>query len=65
MKAFAADKLDLCQVIVSALTLDQTTNFRLFQTERVCRQQFSFYKNGGKFSKGLEIAVGKGDIATL
>ena len=24
----------------SDLTLSQTTNFRLFQTERVCRRQF-------------------------
>ena len=26
--------------ITPILTLSQTTNFRLFQTERVCRQQF-------------------------
>ena len=25
---------------IAYLTLSQTTNFRLFQTERVCRQQF-------------------------
>ena len=30
------------------LTLSQTTNFRLFQTERVCRQQIKFHENGRK-----------------
>ena len=25
---------------INSLTLSQTTNFRLFQTERVCRRQF-------------------------
>ena len=28
------------EIDVGDLTLSQTTNFRLFQTERVCRQQF-------------------------
>ena len=31
-------------------------NFRLFQTERVCR-------HGGKFSKRVENTAGKGEIA--
>ena len=26
--------------VFTSLTLSQTTNFRLFQTERVCRRQF-------------------------
>ena len=39
------------------------TNFRLFQTERVCRQQFQFDENDRKFSKGVENTVGKGEIA--
>ena len=45
------------------LNLSQTTNFRLFQTERVCRRQFKFDENGGKFSKRVENTVGKGEIA--
>ena len=44
-------------------TLSQTTNFRLFQTERVCRRQFQFDENSGKFFKRLENTVGKGEIA--
>ena len=41
----------------------QTTNFRLFQTERVCRQQFQYDENGRKLSKQVENTVGKGEIA--
>ena len=37
------------------------TNFRLFQTERVCRRQFD--ENGRKLSKQEENTVGKGEIA--
>ena len=39
------------------------TNFRLFQTERVCRQQFQIDENGRKLSKWVENTVGKGEIA--
>ena len=39
------------------------TNFRLFQTERVCRQQFQINENGRKLSKRVENTVGKGEIA--
>ena len=39
------------------LTLSQTTNFRLFQTERVCRRQFQIGL------ERIENAVGKGEIA--
>ena len=42
------------------LTHYQTTNFGLFQTERVCRRQF---QNGRKLSKQVENTVGKGEIA--
>ena len=37
-----AFNLDQSQNVLSGkeLTLSQTTNFRLFQTERVCRRQF-------------------------
>ena len=45
------------------LTLSQTTNFRLFQTETVCRQQFLICENGRKFSEQVENTVGKGEIA--
>ena len=44
------------------LTLSQTTNFRLFQTERVYRRH-EFDENGRKFSKHVENTVGKGEIA--
>ena len=44
------------------LTLSQTTNFRLFQTERVCRRQFQFDENGRKFSKRVKNTVEKGEI---
>ena len=39
------------------------TNFRLFQTERVCRQQLKFKENGRKLPKWVENTVGKGEIA--
>ena len=45
------------------LTLSQTTCFRFFQDERVCRQQFKFVENGRNFSKRVENNVGKGEIA--
>ena len=42
----------------------QTTSFRLFQTERVCRRQFQIWqKNGRKLSIRVENTVGKGEIA--
>ena len=47
----------------SSLTHYQTTNFRLFQTERVCRRQFQRDENGRKLSKWEENTVGKGEIA--
>ena len=40
-----------------------TTNFRLFQTERVCRRQFKFDDNRRKLSKQVKNTVGKGEIA--
>ena len=45
------------------LTLSETTHFRLFQTERVCRRQFQVYKKGREFSRRVENTVGKGEIA--
>ena len=45
------------------LTLSQTLDFRLFQTERACRRQFQFDENGRKFSKWVENNVGNGEIA--
>ena len=46
-----------------SLTLSQTTNFRLFQTEEVSDNSFKFDENGRKFSKWVENTVGKGEIA--
>ena len=43
-----------------SITLSQTTNFRLFQTERICRDNPQFDENGGKFSVRIENTVGKG-----
>ena len=45
------------------LTLSQTTNCKLFQTESVCRRQFHFGENDRKLSKCVENTVGKGEIA--
>ena len=47
----------------TVLILSQTMNFRLFQTERVCIQQFQIDENGRKFSKWVKDVVGKGEIA--
>ena len=41
------------------LTHNQTTNFRLFQTDH----NFKFDENGRKLSKQAENTVGKGEIA--
>ena len=46
-----------------SLTHYQTTDFRLFQTERVADDNFKFDKNGRKLSKRVENTVGKGEIA--
>ena len=48
---------------VNDLTLSNTTNLRVFQTERVCRNNFKFDENGRKFSIRVENIVGKGAIA--
>ena len=40
-------------VIFAGLTLSQTTNFRLFQTERVCRRQFQI---GRKWQQVIQIS---------
>ena len=45
------------------LILSQTTNFRCFQSEIVCRPQFKIDENGRIFSKSVENTVGKGDVA--
>ena len=43
------------------LTIPQTINFNLFETDIVCRQQFD--ENSIKFAKCVENKVGKGEIA--
>ena len=48
--------------ILSGNGLTQTSNFRLFQSERVCRRQ-KFDENGRKLSDWVENTVGKGEIA--
>ena len=47
----------------SPLTHYQMTNFRLFQTETVCRREFIIYEDSRKFYKRMENTVGKGEIA--
>ena len=44
------------------LTLSQTTNFKLFQTEQSADNNFKF-ENSRKFSNWVENTVGKGEIA--
>ena len=44
------------------LTLSQTTNFRLFQTEEFADDKFGLDENGRKFSKLVENTVEKGEI---
>ena len=41
----------MCVQSSFSLTLYQMTKFRLFQIERICRQEFRFDENGEKFSK--------------
>ena len=45
------------------LTLSQLTNFRLLQTQRLCRTISNIDENGRKFFKQVENTVGKGEIA--
>ena len=45
--------------------LSQTINFRLLQTQNVCRRQYKLDENGIKFSKWVENAVRKGEIACI
>ena len=59
----AGKKIHLFLIGNNHLTHYQTTNFRLFQTERVCRRQFQIDENGRKLSKQAENTVGKGEIA--
>ena len=51
------------KIAESSLTHYQTTNFRLFQTEKVCNDNFKFDENGRKLPKWVEKTVGKGEIA--
>ena len=45
------------------LTHYQTTNFRLVQTERVCRRQFQIWRKWKKVIQTGKNTVGKGEIA--
>ena len=44
------------------LTLSQTTNFRLFQTEEFADDNFEFDENCRKYYRRVENTVGKGEI---
>ena len=37
---YCPQKLSMLYLPMHMLTLSKTTNFRLFQSERICRQQF-------------------------
>ena len=64
VKSFGSTVLLITSHFISVnLTHYQTTNFRLFQTERVRRRLFQIYKNGRKLSKQVENTVEKGEIA--
>ena len=45
------------------LTLSKTTNFGLFEAERVANDNFKLDENGRKFPNRVENTVGKGEIA--
>ena len=50
-------------LFILAQPFSHTTNFGLFKTERVFKNNFIFNENGTKFSKRVENIVGKGEIA--
>ena len=52
---------EYCRVYL--LTLSQTTNFRLFHTERVLQTTLELDENNRKFSERVENTLGKGEIA--
>ena len=52
---------DYFQCEIFHLTLSQTTNFRLFQTERVCRRQFQIWWKSQKVLQMGKNTVGKGE----
>ena len=56
-------KFSVCFPVENLLTLSQTANLRLSQTERVCRQQFRIDENGRKFPKKVQNIVDKREIA--
>ena len=53
----------LKQIADNILTYYQTTNFRLFQTERVCRRQFQIWRKWKKVIQTGRKHCGKGEIA--
>ena len=52
-----------CTHVLCSLTLSQTTNFRLFQTDEFADNNFKFDENDRKFSKRIENTVRKGQTA--
>ena len=62
---FGYFRLHACECFSSlyrALTLSQTANFRLCQTQSVCRRQFQIWRKCRKWSIQVENTVGKGEI---
>ena len=55
--------MDFNYTLLFFLTISQTTNFRLFQTEKFADDNFEFNENRRKLSKWVENNVGKGEIA--
>ena len=56
-------KMKKIPVSYSVLTLSQTTNFRLIQSESLQTKISNLKKNDRKFSKQVENTVRKGEIA--
>ena len=54
--------LKICH-LVKCLTVSQTTNFRLFQTDGFADDNFRSDENGRKFFEKVEKTAGKGEIA--
>ena len=50
-------------VFLNVLTLSQTTDFRLFQTEQFVDDNYKFEKHDRKFLGQVENTVGTGEIA--
>ena len=52
-----------CNVVFCRISLSQTTNFRFFQTKRLCRRQFQIYQKWQRVLQAGKNTVRKGEIA--